>query len=76
MPVLTILANLSACNILVVPKCTCGSQPILDLKQFNHYMHVPTFKMSNIRQVQQPMGQADCCFSIYLKNAYLHISIA
>ena len=32
-------------NVFVVPKHTGGLQPILKLNQFNHYMHIPTFKM-------------------------------
>ena len=38
-------------NILFVPKHMSGLHPILNLKQFNHYIHIPTFKMPTIRQV-------------------------
>ena len=27
-------------SVFVVPKCTGGLQPILNLKQFNHYLHI------------------------------------
>ena len=30
-------------SMFVVPKCTGGFWPILSLKQFNHYLHVPFF---------------------------------
>ena len=35
-------------NVFVVPKCKDSLRPILSLKQFNHYMHIPTLKMPNI----------------------------
>ena len=38
-------------NVFVVPKHTNGLWSILNLKQFNHYMHIPTFKMPTIRHV-------------------------
>ena len=37
----------------VVPKCTGGLQPILNLQWFNHYMHTHTFKIPTIRHVWQ-----------------------
>ena len=38
-------------SLFVVPKCAGGPWPILNLKHFNHYMHIPSFKMSTIRHV-------------------------
>ena len=38
-------------SMFVVPKHTGGHWPILNLKYFNHYMHVPSFKMPTIRHV-------------------------
>ena len=32
-------------RVFVVPKHTGGLQPILNLKHFNHYMHIPSFNM-------------------------------
>ena len=49
-------------NIFVVTKHTGGFQPILNLKQFNHYMHIPTFKMPTIRQVWQLIQQGNYTF--------------
>ena len=38
-------------EIFVVPKCTGGLQHILNLKQYNQYMYIPTFKMSTVRKL-------------------------
>ena len=62
-------------SMFVVPKHTGGLQPILNLKHFNHYMYVPSFKMPTIRHVQQLIQHGDYAFSINLQDAYLHISI-
>ena len=40
-------------SVFMVPKCTGGLQPILNLKCFNHYMHVPSLKMPTIRHIRQ-----------------------
>ena len=62
-------------SIFVFPKCTGGLQPILNLKHFNHYMHIPSFKMPTIRHVWQLIQHGDYAFSIDLQDAYLHIPI-
>ena len=59
-------------SMFVVPKHTGGLWPILNLKHFNHYMHIPSFKMPTIRQLLQ---HGDYAFSIDLQDAHLHISI-
>ena len=41
------------CNVFVVPKYTDDLWPIIILKEINCYMHIPTFRMPTIRQVQQ-----------------------
>ena len=38
-------------NACLVPNDTGGLKHILNLKQFNHYIHIPTFMMPTIRQV-------------------------
>ena len=38
-------------SVFVVPKHTGGLWPILNIKWFNHYLHIPSFKMSTIRHV-------------------------
>ena len=40
-------------SVFVVPKHTGGLWPILNLKHFNCYLHIPSFKMPTIRHVQQ-----------------------
>ena len=62
-------------RVFVVPKSTGGLRPILNLKHFNHYMHVPSFKMPTIRHVWQLIQHGDYAFSIDLQDAYLHVPI-
>ena len=62
-------------SVYVVPKCTGGPQCILGLKWFNHYLHIPSFKMSTIRHVWQLIQHSNYAFSINLQDAYLHIPI-
>ena len=38
-------------SMFVVPKHTGGLWPILNLKHFNCYMHIPSFKMPTIGHV-------------------------
>ena len=40
-------------SMFLVPKCTGGLHPILNLKQFNHFMHIPSFKMPTLKNVWQ-----------------------
>ena len=60
--------------LVVVPKHTGGLQPIFNLKWFNHYLHIPSFKMPPIRHVWQLIQHGDYAFSIDLQDAYLHIT--
>ena len=62
-------------SVFVVPKCTGGLHPILNLKHFNHFMHIPSFKMPTLKTVWQLIQQGDYAFSIDLQNAYLHVPI-
>ena len=62
-------------SMFVVPEHTGGLWPILNLKCFNHYMHVPSFKMPTIRYGQQIIQCGDYAFSIDLQDAYLHIPV-
>ena len=55
-------------SVSVVPKCTGGLWPILNLKHFSHYVHIPSFKMPTIRQVWQLIQHSDYAFSIDLKH--------
>ena len=62
-------------SVFVVPKHTGGLRPILNLKRFNHYMHIPSFKMPTLKTVRQLIQQGDYAFSIDLQDAYLHVPI-
>ena len=61
--------------MFVFPQHTGGLQPILNLKHFNCYIHISSFKMQTIRHVQQLIQHGDYAFSIDLQDAYLHIPI-
>ena len=62
-------------NMFVVPKCMGGLHPILNLKWLNGYMHVTTFKMPTITQVQLLAQPGYNVFFSDLLNAYLHVPI-
>ena len=62
-------------SVFVLPKHIGGLHPILNLKQFNCYLHILSFKMPTIRHVQQLIQHSDYVFSIDLQDAYLHIPI-
>ena len=63
-------------SVFVVPKRTGGLRPILNLKHFNRYMHIPSFKMPTLKTVWQLIQQGDYAFSIDLQEyAYLHVPI-
>ena len=57
-------------SMFVVSKHTGGLQPIPNLKHFNCYMHIPSFKMPALRQVKQLIQYGDYAFSIDLQDAY------
>ena len=38
-------------SMFVVPKHTGGLRPILNLKHFNCYMHIPSFKMPTLKSI-------------------------
>ena len=61
--------------MFVVSKCTGGLHPILNLKHFNCFMHIPSFKMPTLKHVQQLIQYGDYAFSIDLQDAYLHVPI-
>ena len=61
--------------MFVVPKHTGGLQPILNLKHFNCFMHIPSFQMPTLKNVWQLIQQGDFAFSIDLQDAFLHIPI-
>ena len=62
-------------SMFVMPKYTGGLQPILNLKCFNHYMHISSFKMATHKHVWQLIQHGDYVFFIGLQDTYLHIPI-
>ena len=62
-------------SMFVVPKHTGGLRPILNLKHFNCYMHILSFKMPTLKHVWQLIQHGDYAFSIDLQDAYLHVPI-
>ena len=62
-------------SVFVVPKHTGGLRPILNLKCFNHFIHIPSFKMPTLKNVWQLIQQGVYAFSIDLQDAYLHVPI-
>ena len=56
-------------------QCTGGLCPILNLKYFNHFMHITSFKMPTLKNVWQLIQQGDFAFSIDLQDGYLHVPI-
>ena len=62
-------------SMFVVPKCTGGLHPILNLKYFNCFLHIPSFKMPALKNVWQLIQQSDFAFSVDLEDAYLHVPI-
>ena len=62
-------------SVFVVPKHTGGLRPILNLKHFNCFMHIPSFKMPTLKKIWQLIQQGDYAFSIDLQDAYIHVPI-
>ena len=62
-------------SMFVMPKHTGGLRPILNLKCFNHYKHIPSFKIPTLKHVWQLIQHGDYAFSIDQQDAYLHIPI-
>ena len=61
-------------HAFVVPKETGGLWPILNLKWFNHSMHIPTFKIPSIRHVWPLIQCGDYALSIDLRDTYWQIA--
>ena len=61
--------------MFVVPKHTRGLRPILNLKYFNHFMHIPSFKMPTLKNIWQLIQQGDFAFSIDLQDTCLYVPI-
>ena len=62
-------------SVFMVLKHNSVLWPILNLKHFTCFMHIPSFKMPTIRNVWQLIQHGDYAFSIDLQDVYLHIPI-
>ena len=60
-------------NIPVVLKHMDVLNPILNLKHFNHYMHIPTFQMFAIIQVWLLIWQGDYVFFLLVSGMLIYI---
>ena len=60
-------------SMFVVPKHTGGICPILNLKHFNCFMHIPSFKMPTLKRVWQLIQQGDYTFSIDLQDDLIYM---
>ena len=61
------------CSMFVEPMHTGGLWPILNLKHFNHYMHISSFEMPTLKHIWQLIQHGDYAFSIDPQDAYLHV---
>ena len=68
-------STVSYSSVFVVPKCTGGVWHLLNLKQYNNYMQIPTLRMPTVRPVWQLIQCGDYAFTNNLKDAKLHIHI-
>ena len=57
----------------LVPKKDGGFRPILNLRDLNACIEVPTFRMETLRSVIASVQVGDWLSSIDLKDAYLHV---
>ena len=51
-------------SVFVVPKHTGGLRPILNLKHFTCYMHIPSFKMPTLKTIWQLIQHDDLLFPL------------
>ena len=63
-------------NIFVVPKPNGKFRPIINLKQFNKFVHYEHFKQEHFRIVLQLVQKGDFFTSVDLQDAYFSIPIA
>ena len=56
-------------NVFLVRKASGGWRPVIDLKQLNHHIDAPHFRMHTISSVLSPFERGDYTFKIYLPDA-------
>ena len=62
-------------NVFLVRKASGGWHPVIDLKQLNHHIDAPHFRMHTISSVLSTVERGDYAFKIDLQDAYFHVLI-
>lgn len=63
-------------HYFLVTKKTGEFRPIINLKELNQTLIVPSFKMESIRTITMALQSQDYMASLDLKDAYFHVPIA
>ncbi len=63
-------------HMFLVPKKNGKLRPIINLKQLNSFLDVPTFQMETARSVASAVQPGDWATSLDLTDAYFHVPIA
>ena len=62
-------------NVFLVRKASGGWRPVIDLKQLNHHIDAPHFRMHTISSVLNTVERGDYTFKIVLQDAYFNVLI-
>ena len=62
-------------NVFLVRKASGGWHPVIDLKQLNHHLDAPHFRMHSISSVLSIVERGDYPFKIDLQDEYIHVLI-
>ena len=62
-------------NAFMVRKAAGGWRPVIDLKQLNHHIDAPHFRIHTISSVLSTLKKGDYAFKIDLQDAYFHVLI-
>ena len=62
-------------NVFLVRKAFGGWRPDIDLKQLNHHIDAPHFRMHTISSVLSTIERGDYAFKIDLQDSYFHVLI-
>ena len=62
-------------HVFPVPKASGDLRLVIDLKQINECLSVPSFKMTNHRELRQLMPKGAWMVKLDIQDAYLHVPI-
>ena len=62
-------------NVFLIRKAFGGWRPVIDLKQLNHHIDIPHFRMHTISSVLSTVERGDYTFKIDLQDVYFHVLI-